>query len=142
MSCLCATTRLAARSVTRVYEAEFRAAGLKAPQFWLLAELYQRKKRASQVELLRDAAIDQTTLSRNLAVLVRRKWVKSEARGRERLYGLTPEGRAMVVRAQSHWKKAQEKMRKALGADWETVFDALNKLAAATAAIELGEQGD
>jgi DNA-binding MarR family transcriptional regulator len=131
MSCLCALTRLTARAITRVYESEFRTVGLQAPQFWLLMTLSRDEKELSQVQLLKDVAMDQTTLSRNLAVLVRRKWVKSEAKGRQRLYSLTLDGRAMLEQARPRWTRAQDRMREALGADWETVWNALNRLAAA-----------
>jgi DNA-binding MarR family transcriptional regulator len=121
---------LTARAITRVYESEFRTMGLQAPQFGLLMTL-SREEEVSQVQLLKDIAMDQTTLSRNLAVLVRRKWVRSEASGRQRLYSLTLEGRAMLEQARPRWTRAQDKMRKALGADWETVWNALHSLAAA-----------
>jgi DNA-binding MarR family transcriptional regulator len=130
LPCLCASTRLAARAITRLYDSEFRSVGLQAPQFALLMQLAQ-KEGMSQVELLEDIAMDQTTLSRNLAVLVRRKWVKSEVQGRLRNYTVTRAGRAILERAKPGWKRAQNKMRDVLGADWDVVWSAVNRLAAA-----------
>lgn len=130
LPCLCASTRLAARSITRLYDSEFRGVGLQAPQFALLMQLAQ-KAGMSQGELLEHIAMDQTTLSRNLAVLTRRKWVKSEVQGRRRTYTLTRAGSTILERAKPGWQRSQEKMRKALGADWDVVWSALNRLAAA-----------
>ena len=138
MPCLCATTRLAARAITRVYEREFRAVGLQAPQFALLMQISQ-KEATSQSELMKDIAMDQTTLSRNVAVLVRRKWVKSEAKGRQRLYTITQSGHAMLDRAKPLWKKAQDAMREALGPDWELVQGALSRLTMAAESTQLKE---
>ncbi|MGC2662202.1 MAG: MarR family winged helix-turn-helix transcriptional regulator [Bryobacteraceae bacterium] len=136
MQCLCATTRLAARAITRLYEGELRDAGLLAPQFWLLSVLNKRAD-ANQRDLWESMATDQTTLSRNLAVVVRNGWVKSEATGRERRYKLTDAGRAKLAAGKPHWKRAQDKMRKALGADWESVWKTLSRVA--TAAEDLNE---
>ena len=138
MPCLCAATRLAARAITRVYEAEFRAVGLQPPQFWLLMELAQTGS-TTQVELLKRVAMDQTTLSRNIAVLARNKWVKTEARGRQRFYTVTRSGHAILDRAKPRWKKAQDTMREALGSDWELVQNALSRLAAAAESTQLKE---
>ncbi|HWF45644.1 MAG TPA: MarR family winged helix-turn-helix transcriptional regulator [Bryobacteraceae bacterium] len=130
MVCLCATTRLVARAITRLYEAELREAGLLAPQFWLLCTLSAQED-ANQRSLWESMAMDQTTLSRNLAVVVRTGWVNSESRGRERRYALTKAGRAKLSEAKPYWKRAQKKMQKLLGSDWESVWKALDRVAKA-----------
>ncbi|HEX4231521.1 MAG TPA: MarR family winged helix-turn-helix transcriptional regulator [Bryobacteraceae bacterium] len=130
MACLCATTRLVARSITRLYEAELREAGLLAPQFWLLSTLSAQED-ANQRSLWESMAMDQTTLSRNLAVVVRNGWVRSESSGRERRYALTYAGQAKLSEAKPYWKRAQEKMQKTLGSDWESVWKALDRVAKA-----------
>jgi DNA-binding MarR family transcriptional regulator len=76
-------------------------------------------------------AMDQTTLSRNLAVVVRNGWVKSENRGRERHYALTDAGRAKLSEAKPYWNRAQMKMQRSLGADWESVWKSLDRVAKA-----------
>jgi DNA-binding MarR family transcriptional regulator len=130
MACLCATTRLVARAITRLYEAELRDVGLLAPQFWLLWTLSGRED-ANQRSLWESMAMDQTTLSRNLAVMVRNGWVKSESSGRERRYALTAAGRAKLSEAKPYWKRAQAKMQRSLGSDWESVWKALDRVAKA-----------
>lgn len=128
--CLCANTRLAGRAITRLYEAELRAAGLLAPQFWLLCTISE-SGRINQVSLNDGMGMDQTTLSRNLKVLIKHGWVAGEAKGRERFYSLTAEGKEVLKRAQPYWQRAQQKMQQALGADWEHVWQMLSRLATA-----------
>jgi DNA-binding MarR family transcriptional regulator len=135
MQCLCAATRLAARAITKVYEAELRKAGLQAPQFWLLMEIAHRQP-VSQSELLKGAVIDQTTLSRNLAVVVKHGWVACEVKGRQRVYSISKSGRAKLERAKPKWMAAQERMKAALGPDWEAVRDAVARIATAVEQLE------
>ena len=90
-----------------------------------------QSERTTQVELVKRVAMDQTTLSRNLAVRVSHKWVASKAEGRERCYRITKAGQAILTRAKPRWKKAQDRMQQALGTDWEIVMNAINRLTAA-----------
>ena len=69
MRCYCAATRQVARRLTRFYEAELRSVGMSATQFELMANLRGRP-RVSQSELAVALDVDQTTLSRNLKLLV------------------------------------------------------------------------
>lgn len=130
MKCLCAGTRHAARLLTRYYENALRPANLTPSQFELLATLIARVSMA-QSELVEALTVDQTTLSRNLQVLIARKWVKrgsSKADKRQAIYVCTAEGQKAWRAAVPHWQRAQAAMQEGLGADWQTIWSTLDRL--------------
>jgi len=131
MRCYCAKTRQVARRLTRFYEAELRPAGLNPAQFELMANL-QGRPGASQAELAVALDVDQTTLSRNLKLLVGQGWVGSGASaqdGRRVEYRLTAEGRKVYRKALPCWERAMTRVREGLGGEAEGVFDVLDSLA-------------
>lgn len=76
-------------------------------------------------------AIDSTTLSRTLRPLERRGWIRtlSAPDCRERHLALTAAGRRQFQRARPRWQRAQERLRKRLGAaQWETLLGALDRV--------------
>jgi DNA-binding MarR family transcriptional regulator len=127
--CVCAATRQAARVLTSVYDQELRPAGLQATQFALLATI-DSCSGASQDQLGVWLATEQSTLSRNLQGLARKGWVsrRSEPDARVARYEATPAGRAALARARPGWKRAQAKVKRALGADWVRLAALLKKL--------------
>ena len=130
MKCLCASTRHAARLLTRCYEEELRQANLTPAQFELLGNLYARPG-LPQSELAEALCLDQTTLSRNLKILIDRKWVERGASDKDRrqaIYTLGEDGRKALLNAFPYWQRAQERMQKSLGSDWETVWSTLERL--------------
>ena len=130
MKCLCANTRRAARSVTRLYEDELRPAGLTAAQFELLSELAHRPPMA-QAELAGHLGLDQTTLSRNLRGMVEREWVVRSVGAedkRQSVYAVTSAGRVVWEAAVPHWERAQAHMRGRLGKDWKKVLAMLGEI--------------
>jgi DNA-binding MarR family transcriptional regulator len=133
MNCLCLNTRHAARSLTRLDEEHLRPCGLTPPQFGLLSMLASTPG-LSQQELAERLDVDQTTLSRNLRVMIANKWVaRKRSREDRRLscYAVTVAGLEARRAAEPHWKRAQDQMRETLGADWETAFAVLRRLSAA-----------
>lgn len=107
-SCLSMALRQAARALTQRYDAALSGNGIRSTQFSLLVALAQ----APSVPLSRLAkavVMDRTTLTRNLAPLVRRGLVaESGAKDkRVRSYALTGSGRQLLVRALPDWKDAQ-----------------------------------
>ncbi len=133
MKCLCAGTRHAARLLTRYYEEELRPANLTPAQFELLSTLAARPV-WSQSDLAEFLDLDQTTLSRNLKILIERKWVKRSASvkdQRQACYSLAAEGRKAWQAALPHWERAQAAMQQNLGADWQVVWSALERLTSA-----------
>ena len=130
MKCLCAGTRHAARLLTRYYEGQLRPVNLSPAQFELLGTLSARPG-LSQSDLAEALSLDQTTLSRNLKVLIGRRWIKRGASAEDRrqvIYTLTEEGRKGWRDALPHWSRAQAHMQEKLGSDWQTVWSALQRL--------------
>jgi DNA-binding MarR family transcriptional regulator len=127
MRCYCASTRQVARRLTRFYEAELRDTRVSPTQFELMSNL-QGRPGASQSELATAMDVDQTTLSRNLKLLITEKWVtvtpsKSDARRGE--YRLSTEGRKALRKAQPHWERATKLVQERLG---ETALETLGVL--------------
>lgn len=133
MKCLCASTRRAARLLTRHYEEHLRPCGLTVAQFELMGELHGRPGIA-QAELADVLGVDQTTLSRNLRLLATRTWVARETDGTDRRqvrYCLTTAGVDGLRQAMPFWQKAQETVRKHMGVHWPAAWDVLERLSRA-----------
>lgn len=139
MKCLCATMRRASRLLTGYYEKELHQAGLTPAQFELLAVLSQRP-RLFQSELAEALGVDQTTLSRNMKVLIGRDCIKSAGSSsdkRQVLYSLSGSGKKVFQDAVPHWQRAQKHMHRVLGGDWKTIWSGIERLTGATAAIDV-----
>jgi DNA-binding MarR family transcriptional regulator len=133
MRCYCAATRQVARRLTRFYEAELRSVGMNPAQFELMANL-QGRPRVSQRELAAAMDVDQTTLSRNLKLLVGLGWVSvgaSAVDGRRSEYALSGEGVRVFRRAVPCWERAMRRIEEGLGAKAAGVWRALERLGAA-----------
>jgi DNA-binding MarR family transcriptional regulator len=133
MRCYCAATRQVARRLTRFYEAELRSVGMSATQFELMANLRGRPG-VSQSELASALDVDQTTLSRNLKLLVGLGWVSvgvSVVDGRRSEYALSGEGLRVFRRAVPCWERAMRRIEEGLGANAAGVWGVLERLGAA-----------
>jgi DNA-binding MarR family transcriptional regulator len=116
LPCTCANLRHAARAATRLYNRELKGDDIETTQFTLLMAL-DRTGEIPQGELGRLLALDSTTLTRMLEPLKRRNWVQAREGDdrRLRIFRLTLAGRAKYQRSLSHWKRAQDRVQKALG---------------------------
>ena len=76
-ACTCANLRRAARMVTQVYDKALHPAGLKAPQFTLLATLSKRGD-LPLTRLAEALVMDRTALTRNLKPLVGKGNVRAD----------------------------------------------------------------
>jgi DNA-binding MarR family transcriptional regulator len=107
--CICGNVRMAARLLTAHYDAHLRPAGVEANQMALLWVIHASGRLPSN-EVAHRAGIDQSTASRNLAVLGSRGWVQvaeaAEDR-RRRMVSLTRAGRRALTRAYPLWQQAQ-----------------------------------
>lgn len=133
MKCLCASTRHASRLLTRYYEEQLRPANLTPAQFELLGTLSARPS-LSQSDLAEALSLDQTTLSRNLRILIGRNLAKRSASVKDRrqtCYVLTAEGRKTWRDAGPYWQHAQDHMQQKLGNDWQTIWSVLERLTSA-----------
>ena len=128
--CLVLNTRMAARAVTRRYDKALRPFGITAAQFSILTSMVARPER-SVTDMARSIAIDRTTLSRNLDLLVRKGLVSGHEadKGNGRLVALTNEGNDLVQKLLPQWRQAQAEMRELLVApDLKSVVASLQKL--------------
>src|SRR3984957_950293 len=104
LPCMCGSLRRAARVLTQVYEDALRPLGLRAPQFTIL-QVLSLAGEVSQGQLGEILAMDSTTLTRTLKIMVRQTWI-AERRGedrRERLLRLAKAGDIQLKRALPAW---------------------------------------
>jgi DNA-binding MarR family transcriptional regulator len=110
--CACATLRRAARAVTAAYDAALAPSGLRITQFSILRRL-ARLGPLPVTRLAAEAALDRSTMGRNLNPLERRGLVRfrvGNSDQRERIAYLTPAGEAAIAAALPHWRKAQKQI--------------------------------
>ena len=130
MKCFCASTRHAARLLTRHYEEQLRPADVTPAQFELLGMLSSRSN-LSQSEIAQTLSLDQTTLSRNLKILIEREWVTRSASlqdSRRVVYMISEKGKAVFRQALPLWRRAQAGIEHTLGSEREAVWSTLNRL--------------
>ena len=130
--CVCATARMAARSLTRIYDRALEPAGIRTTQFSVLARLLEEGP-LPLTHLAGRLAMDRTTLARDLRPLERRGLVAISvgADRRVRMAALTPAGRRLVDEVRPLWKQVQRDVRAELGPD--RVARLMDELRAATA---------
>jgi DNA-binding MarR family transcriptional regulator len=134
LPCACANLRRAARVVTQFYDGVLRPSGLRATQFTLLQAL-NLAPAISQKQLAELLEIDSTTLTRTLALLRRKGWLRSEAGTdrRELRLSLTAAGQREYKRVLPYWQSAQKRLRQELGeANWNQVMNAAVRTAHVT----------
>lgn len=127
LPCACANLRRAARAVTRLYDQELRANGLEPTQFTLLMVL-DAVGETSQGDLSKFLALDSTTLTRTLRLLLKRGLIRTIPGDdrRVRLLSLTAEGRQKFHRARPSWERAQRRLKGELGqAEWDQLGEIL-----------------
>ena len=110
--CACTTLRRAARAVTAAYDAALAPSGLRITQFSILRRL-ARLGPLPVTRLAAEAALDRSTMGRNLNPLERRGLVRIEvgdADQRERIAYLTAAGEAAMKAALPRWRKAQQRI--------------------------------
>jgi DNA-binding MarR family transcriptional regulator len=116
--------------VTQVYDNALRPSGLRSTQFNILAEIHGAGA-TTITRLAKILIMDQTTLTRNLALLERKgllKFVPAED-GRVKSAELTKKGLIALVKAQPLWAAAQEKMLRTIGPVWHSLKVELERLA-------------
>ena len=106
--CTCFNVRRASRAVTVFYDEIMAPSNVKATQFTMLGAVNLMGP-ASVTRLAEHLALDRTTLTRNLKVLVQQGLVKISAGQdrRERVVSLTIKGQAALERATPVWQVAQ-----------------------------------
>lgn len=113
--CICTKLRQASRAVTQHYDTLMAGTGIRATQLVLLVALAQ----APEVPLSKLAEVlvmDRTTLTRNLAPLLRDGLAKEHATddARVKTFALTARGSKVLEEALPAWKKAQQQILRSL----------------------------
>jgi DNA-binding MarR family transcriptional regulator len=109
--------------VTRIYDQELKKAGIEITQFGLLTALAITGG-ATQKRLSGGFAMDSTTLSRTLDRMQKRGWISARqgTDKREHIFELTAAGGRQLTKAQSHWNRAESRLRIQLGeSGWKDV---------------------
>lgn len=136
LPCACQNLRRLTRVVTRVYDQELRKAGVEITQFGLLTALAATGE-ANQKRLSAGFAMDSTTLTRTLRLLLKQGWIRvrhGEDR-RERMFSLTPAGKRKMAEAQPHWEQAERMLRQRLGdAGWKSMKQTVARVTEAATA--------
>jgi len=129
-ACACGRLRRATRALTQLYDDEMAPAGLRVTQYSLLSTL-GRDSPMRISELAAASLLDRTALSRNLDPLVARGLVEIVAGrdARTRNVALTRAGAAALKAAEPHWRRAQARVAKRLGADkLHTLIETLGEI--------------
>jgi DNA-binding MarR family transcriptional regulator len=136
LPCACQNLRRVTRVVTRIYDQELRKAGFEITQFGLLTALAATGE-ANQKRLSAGFAMDSTTLTRTLGLLLKQGWVRVR-RGkdrRERLFRLTKRGKRQLAEAQRYWERAEERLRRELGDEgWKNMRQTVSRITEAALA--------
>ncbi|MBC9879908.1 winged helix-turn-helix transcriptional regulator [Bradyrhizobium sp. INPA01-394B] len=110
--CYCTQLRRASSGVTKIYDDALRAQGLRITQFSMLRGL-QRLGQATLSELSEELALDRTTMSRGVKMLIDAGWVDAttgETDAREKILRLNERGKKKLSDAIPSWSKAQAKV--------------------------------
>lgn len=137
LPCMCGNFRRTARALSQMYEGAIRPFGLRSTQHTILQAL-SRTGELTQQQLGRILAMDSTSLTRTLAVMLREGWL-TQRRGedrRERWIGLAPAGEKLLNTVTPAWEKVQARLRRELGPQaWNDLMQ-LNRLVTQLAANE------
>lgn len=129
--CMVSNSRMAARAITRRYDAYARPFGITSTQFSLLGVIVEVGDQ-TVTELAEKRGFERTTLTRNLDRLEKLGLIESQAaeRGNGRICRLTDKGRALVDELLPFWRKAQAEVLAELGqAGFDSTIATLQKLA-------------
>jgi DNA-binding MarR family transcriptional regulator len=123
---------MAARAVTRVYDAALQESGIRSTQFAILVAV--AKKQPTPIHQLSEILfIDQTTLTRSLKLMRKEGFLAISERStmRQRFVTLTPKGERALARAVPLWRKIQDRFVEQVGTrHWAELRDELGELSA------------
>ena len=130
--CLGGCVRKLNRMVSAIYDSALANAGLKTSQFSVLVSVANRKQ-TTPAELTKHLQMDESTLSRNVARMCARGWLRlvQDVDRRSHLIEATDKGQALIRKCIPAWKKAQAEVSRRLGTDTiAELRSALRKLSA------------
>ena len=125
--CLGFTARLLSRVITAVYDDALADVGLKVSQFSVLSAIANRED-TRPAELAKFLAMDESTLSRNVARMCARGWLQLESGDDDRRshqIAVTDKGMALLRKSYPAWQKAQSQLTQRLGAEGVTALKSI-----------------
>jgi DNA-binding MarR family transcriptional regulator len=135
MGCTCLRLRKTTRRVTQVFDRCLAPCGITSSQFGLLVNLAWLRTSGSNGLPIRVLAenmgLDPTTLSRTLKPLVERSLlvlIGNPADKRVRAVQITDAGRAKIVEALPHWRRAQARLDEAVSTEAQLALNGLLEL--------------
>jgi len=133
--------RMAARAVTRLFDAALQESGIRSTQFAILVAV--AKKQPISIHVLSETLfIDQTTLTRSLKLMRKEGFLAVSERStmRQRFVTLAPKGEQALARAMPLWRSIQERFVQEVGLrQWAELRDELAELSELAATLESTE---
>jgi DNA-binding MarR family transcriptional regulator len=117
--CLGFRARLLSRVITAVYDDALADVGLKVSQFSVLNAVANRED-TRPAELAKFLEMDESTLSRNVARMCARGWLRLEPGENDRRshqITITDMGKALLRKSYPAWQQAQSQVTNKLGPD-------------------------
>jgi DNA-binding MarR family transcriptional regulator len=117
--CVMTRWRRANRLLAAVYDEELRPFGLKSSQHGLLVAVTKAGP-VRRIELGRLLSLDPSTLTRNLAVMLKHGWIEEvpdDGDQRGAPIQTTAIGRKLLERSAPAWRSAQTRAKKMLGSN-------------------------
>ena len=114
------------RAVSRIYDQALNAQGITISQFGLLVAI-QLLGPVQPRQIGERLWLDKSTVSRNVQLMVDKKWVRvrNSEDGRAQLLLLTRDGQDLLVATAPAWEAAQKKTKALLGPDAGAVVERL-----------------
>jgi len=126
--CLARRARILSRKLTRIYDDAVRPLGLTSSQLGILGAIAANPG-ARSAELHRRLELEQSSFSRNAALMELRGWIEKrptrDDRGQELL--LTRAGSALLAKAIPRWRTAQRQAKRILGDDAQVFADLVDE---------------
>ncbi|MFY4728606.1 MarR family winged helix-turn-helix transcriptional regulator [Nitrospira sp. BLG_2] len=125
--CLLSRARILNRVLTGIYDDELRSYGLKATQLNLLV-LVARVGPVRRIDIGKRLHLDPSTLTRNLKIMLANGWIDElidGEDGRGSPLKITSKGRDLLNQIVPSWRKAQDRARKLIGDEGETLLKRL-----------------
>src|SRR5213083_1049273 len=123
--CVAVRLRMLNRVITNIYDNALRPLDLKISQVNILVAA-AKMGTARPLEVCEYLHLDVSTLSRNVERMKARGWLEvvPDEDGRSQPFQLTPQGHKLLEKAVPAWSKAQQQVKKVLGAGF---VDQLNQ---------------
>jgi DNA-binding MarR family transcriptional regulator len=121
--CIAVRVRLINRVISALYDDALRPYGLRISQVNILAAVAHLGE-TRPAEVSRILRIEKSTLSREVELMKRNGWLKSEppTGGRNQTIRVSPEGLKLLGRVQPSWEEAQAEAKLLIGEDGEAAL--------------------